>query len=398
MSSTRSIPPVAPTDFVRAPGGANDVSPRPSTEGQPLALRRELPLRDELESQIRALSLPSDLRRAALFLVGMLDEYGYFATSLSACADAGGFSLPLLEQGLEIVQSCDPPGVGARTLRECLLLQCARLDIGEHPAVRVADRHLDDLAGRRYAKIQRALGLSKAELAEAIRVIGTLHPRPGGAFCGGDPPLYRIPDLVVTREGGTPAIALNREAAVSVSVDPAYRDLFRMGDAAVSAFLTPYAQRASFLQKSLRRREATMLSVGAAILEAQPLFFERGPGHLRPLRHADIASTLAIHESTVSRTVRDKTLACSFGTFPLSHFFSASEFSAGPEGDAHSSDEVAAHIRRLVDAEDKTRPLSDEKLTAFLNTAGIPVARRTVAKYRAKLGIPGSKARTELTP
>jgi RNA polymerase sigma-54 factor len=295
---------------------------------------------------------------------------------------------------LREIQQFDPVGVAARDLRECLLLQIDALCLDE-PLVRtlVAD-HVDALQKRDFRGIARALGVTIEEVAVASRVVGRLEPRPGRPF-GGEEAIYIIPDIYVHRIGDELHVVLNEDGLPKLRINQLYRDVLARGAEGVAKDTRDYVQdkvrSALWLIKSIHQRQRTIYKVMQSIIKNQREFFERGVQYLKPLNLRDVADDIGMHESTVSRVTTNKYAHTPQGIFELKFFFNSSINRV--EGDAIASESVKEKIRRIIQAEDPRRPLSDQRIAEMLRTANIDIARRTVTKYREAMNILSSTKR-----
>ena len=360
----------------------------------------------------------SDLDRAiAWAIVECLDTNGYLTTPLEDIREAvladddcraivaartledGEEPLDLdeVEAVLHLVQSFDPPGIAARDLRECLLIQLRQLPDEVRwraEALRLVGDHLDLLAQRDFATLGRRLGLREEQLGEVIRLVRSLNPRPGGAV-EQTATTYVVPDVIVRRDGRRWKVELNPDAAPKLRINAGYAALARDASQRRDAeYLRNHLQEARWLLKSLRSRNETLLKVAGRIVEIQQGFLEQGPEAMKPLVLADIATAVGMHESTISRVTTEKYMHTPRGIFELKYFFSSHVGTAA--GGECSSTAIRAIIKKLVAAENTRKPLSDNQLADMLITQGINVARRTVAKYRESLNIPSSSDRKQL--
>ncbi|MEF3303609.1 RNA polymerase factor sigma-54 [Paenibacillus sp. GYB003] len=351
-------------------------------------------LEQRLLGELRQLALPPELYRIAAYLAGNVTESGYLDVPLEDVCAALGVTERTAAEALGRLQSLDPPGIGARTLRECLLLQIDR-DRNPAPFARdIADRFLPHLARGKLDAIAGALRADKAQVAAAASYIRGLDPRPG-LSASDEPPVYVVPDAVVEAAPDGFAVEMNPASVPRLSLNG---DYCRLLDGPVppeaSAFLTGRLQSAQWLIRCLRMRQRTLSGVIRAMFEEQPHFLAEGVGALRPMTMATIAEKLGIHESTVSRAVRDKSVRTPHGVFPLKFFFSSGLASEG--GGTVSAKAVKLRIRRLIEGENKSRPYSDREIARELAAQGVTLSRRTVAKYRDELNIlPSSLRRRE---
>jgi len=349
---------------------------------------------DHLLEQLVLLDVSDDVALAARAIIGFLDDDGFFVGDCSEIARIAGVPAQVAEEALRIVQQLDPPGVGARSVTEALLIQAETIGVDSPLLVSLITEHLDDVAVNHYRKIARALGVSEERVREEVEVLRMLNPRPAGAFSPGPTPGYVVPDVTLRRFGDEWLIIPNNEAVPVLRVSPRYRSMLRSGSSAdteTRRYLKDKIRAAEMFMRNVDRRRDTVSRIAGIILEVQRDFFEDGKGDLRPLRLEDVASEIGVHLSTVSRGVTGKYMATPYGLFELKHFFSGGyRTSTGMDVAATT---VKQRIRALLEAEDPARPLSDQKIAAALAEDGIDVARRTVAKYREELGVEPSWAR-----
>ncbi|MCU0833239.1 MAG: RNA polymerase factor sigma-54 [Chromatiaceae bacterium] len=357
-------------------------------------------LQDHLNWQINLSRLEGNDLAIATAIVDGIDADGYLRASpeeiLATVAD-DEIDIEEVLAVLHRIQSLDPPGVGARDLRECLLLQLRQLPAdtrSRDAAIAVCEHQFEALTRTDRDGVCRQLGLTGEELAAAIALIRTLNPRPGAAIAEAQTE-YVIPDVFVRRRDGGWYVELNPEATPKLRVNADYARLIRRADKSEdNAFLRSHLQEARWFIKSLASRNDTVLRVAAKIVELQRDFLEYGEEAMRPLVLRDVAEALELHESTVSRVTTQKYMHTPRGTFEFKFFFSSHVGTAG--GGECSSTAIRAFIRKLVAAEKPNRPLSDSRIASVLDEQGIKVARRTVAKYREAMGIPPSNERRRL--
>ncbi len=349
---------------------------------------------DYLLGQLGMMDITDEVALAARAIVGSLDDDGFFVSDCAEIARITGVSGQVAEEALRVVQQLDPPGVGARTVKEALLLQAETINVTSPVLTGIIEDHLDDVAVNHFRKIGRALGVSEAEVRETVETLRLLNPRPAGAFSPGPAPGYVVPDVTLRRFGDEWLVIPNNEAVPTLRVSPRYRSMLRSGastDDETRRYLKDKIRQAESFMRNVDRRKDTVSRIAQIVLEVQNDFFEDGKGDLRPLRLEDVASEIGVHLSTVSRGVTGKYMATPYGLFELKHFFSGGYRSS--TGMDVASTTVKRRIRDLLLAEDQGKPLSDQRLADELRTDGIDVARRTVAKYREELGIEPSWAR-----
>ncbi|CAB1370943.1 RNA polymerase factor sigma-54 [Denitratisoma oestradiolicum] len=357
-------------------------------------------LRDHLLTQMALTQVSARERALVAFLVEALDEDGYLTQSLEDLLDLlpedfGGDREEQLEElqiALRHLQHFDPAGIGARNPRECLELQLlARPDCPAKELARTLVRdHLDQLAARDFIRIKKALNCSDDELRDAQALILTLNPRPGAQYAALDT-RYIVPDVVVRKLRGQWLASLNGEAMPRLRINRLYANILRQNR---GSSLAGHLQEAKWLIKNVQQRFDTILRVTQAIVDRQRAFFDHGEVAMRPLTLREIADTVGLHESTISRVTTQKYLASPRGIFELKYFFGSHV--ATDSGGAASSTAIRALIKQLVGAENGKKPLSDSRLAEILGEQGIVVARRTVAKYRESLNIPPVNLRKTL--
>ena len=359
-------------------------------------------LRDHLRAQLTLTNLGERDRVFVELLIDALDEDGYLTQSLEEIAALLPSEVEADPEELSIalrhLQNLEPAGVGARSPRECLGLQLrnARDEGADSPArnlaLEIVDKHLELLASRDYTRLKSATGASDESLRAAQRLIQTLNPRPGAAFAKVEA-RYVVPDVIVRKTRNAWRASLNPDAMPKLRINRLYAELAagaRNGGTSLSGQL----QEARWLIKNVQQRFETILRVSQAIVERQRHFLEHGEVAMRPLVLREIAETLSLHESTISRVTTQKYMATPRGTFKLKYFFGSHV--ATEAGGAASSTAIRALIKQLVAAEDAKAPLSDARISQILGEQGIVVARRTIAKYREALQIPAVNQRKAL--
>ncbi len=353
-------------------------------------------LRAHLEAQIGEEFADPIIRRAALLIADNLDEAGYFAGDVAELAYLLGISQQYLAEVHQRFLQLDPPGIGARSVRECLSVQLADMGALDAPMHCLLD-HLDLIGKGDFARLARLCGTDLGGLQVMLKRLRTCAPRPAAAFDHA-PVQTLIPDVTVSRaaDGGW-HVELNPDALPQVLVNRTYYASIRRAAKGkkVAEFVTEQWQSANWLVKALDQRANTILKTTAAIVESQERFFEEGVSGLRPMTLKDVAEAIGMHESTVSRVTSGKYVATPRGVLELKFFFSNAVANAGG-ADAHSSEAVRYRLRQMIEGETVANVLSDEKLVEMLEGEGMSVARRTVAKYRESLSIPSSSRRRRL--
>jgi RNA polymerase sigma-54 factor len=349
-------------------------------------------LAEHLEGQVGAATADPQLRFVARHLINLLDEAGYLPAPLREVATDLGVPLGQVEQALDIVQSLDPTGVGARSLSECLALQAKEADRYDPCMARLID-NLELVARGEFARLKRMCDVDDEDFADMLNELRGYDPKPGMKF-GGSERAPVVPDVLVVAVGSGWDVSLNEATLPRLIVNRPYYVELRGGchDKASKAWLNEKLVDANWLLKALDQRQKTILKVASEIVKQQDGFFRSGVAHLRPLTLRTIAEQIEMHESTVSRVTSNKYLHCERGTFELKYFFTSGVAASDGEGSV-SAEAVKAQIRALCDAEDADDVLSDDKLVELLNAKGFDLARRTVAKYREAIGIGSSVQR-----
>jgi RNA polymerase sigma-54 factor len=360
-------------------------------------------LRDHLGNQVSLTQLGSRERALVHFLIEALDDDGYLTQTLDELADVLPEELTesreeMLEElgiALRHLQNLDPSGIGARSPQECLELQLLALPAEpvRELARAIVRNHLELLANRDFARIRKALGCDDDALRDAQTLIRSLNPRPGAQYSPIDT-RYVIPDVTVRKLRGNWVVTLNSEAMPRLRINRLYADLVQKSRSNGGANLTGQLQEAKWLIKNVQQRFDTILRVSQAIVDRQRAFFDHGEVAMRPLTLREIAETVELHESTISRVTTQKYLASPRGIFELKYFFGSHV--STDAGGAASSTAIRALIKQLVGVEDGHKPLSDARIAEVLGEQGFKVARRTVAKYRESLNIPPVNLRKTL--
>ncbi|WP_181298302.1 RNA polymerase factor sigma-54 [Pseudomonas sp. Q2-TVG4-2] len=358
-------------------------------------------LQSHLLWQLNLAPMSDTDRLIATTLIDCINPQGYLDETLEEVFESFDpeFEIELdeIEVVLRRIQQFEPAGIGARDLRECLLLQLRQLPertpwLGE--ATQLVSDYLDVLGSRDYSLLMRRMKLKEDELRQVIDLIQTLNPRPGSQIEAGEPE-YVVPDVIVRKHNGRWLVELNQEAMPRLRVNAQYAGFVKRADASAdNTFMRNQLQEARWFIKSLLSRNETLMKVATQIVEHQRGFFEHGDEAMKPLVLHDIAEAVGMHESTISRVTTQKFMHTPRGIYELKYFFSSHVSTA--EGGECSSTAIRAMIKKLVAAENAKKPLSDSKIADLLEAQGIQVARRTVAKYRESLGIAPSSERKRL--
>ncbi|MGE6993100.1 RNA polymerase factor sigma-54 [Pseudomonas sp. NPDC047961] len=358
-------------------------------------------LQSHLLWQLNLAPMSDTDRLIAATLIDCINPQGYLDETLEEVLESFDPELEIELDEIEVVlrriQQFEPAGIGARDLRECLLLQLRQLPERTEwlsEAIRLVSDHLDILGGRDYSLLMRRMKLKEDELRQIIDLIQTLNPRPGSQIEAGEPE-YVVPDVIVRKHNGRWLVELNQEAMPRLRVNAQYAGFVKRADSSAdNTFMRNQLQEARWFIKSLLSRNETLMKVATQIVEHQRGFFEHGDEAMKPLVLHDIAEAVGMHESTISRVTTQKFMHTPRGIYELKYFFSSHVSTA--EGGECSSTAIRAIIKKLVAAENQKKPLSDSKIAGLLEEQGIQVARRTVAKYRESLGIAPSSERKRL--
>ena len=352
---------------------------------------------DHLHTQLANYELSEPERQAADKIIYNLDVNGYLPLPLDELVDPDGppGQLPLLEKALTVVQSMDPPGVGARDLRECLLLQIPGGAAGANQLRRLVAEHLEDLAGNRLPVIVRKTGLSIEQIEGLRDQLHGLKPKPGAIFTQPFVPVVK-PDVYVDQQpDGSWKVRLEDVDLPNLRISPTYREMLHSPStpAATREYIKRKINAAQWLIESIEQRRSTLLKTSQAIVDHQTRFLSEGPDAIEPLKMQQIADRIGMHVTTVSRAVDDKWLQTPRGLFPLRRFFVGGTVSA--DGDEVAWDTVRRKLQDIIDHEPKDKPYSDDDLIKILGKQGITLARRTVTKYRKAMDIPSSRQRRD---
>ncbi len=362
-------------------------------------------IQDHLNDQIQFAPLSERDQVIAETVIDAVDDNGYLIDDVDTLLAGLNrditdpetmFEMSELETVLHMVQHLDPPGCGARNASECMAIQLSQLpqnDITDY-ATRIVNDHLDLLAAHDFSRLRRLLKINDEQLQEAISLIRSLNPRPGRQLVQ-DHDQYIVPDVFVKKVKGVWRVELNPDIAPRLGINALYAGMVKRADKSDdNNFLRNHLQEARWFIKSLQSRNETLLRVATAIVERQRNFLEYGEEAMKPLVLRDIAEQLSLHESTISRVTTQKYIHTPRGIFEFKYFFSSHVSTAN--GGECSATAIRAMIQRFIDAEDRTKPLSDSKIASTLVADGIQVARRTVAKYRESMGIAPSNERKRL--
>ena len=344
-------------------------------------------LQQNLVGQLNQSVLSASDRKTAELIIGNIDDNGFLQSTPEEMALNSGIPQEDFEKMLALIQSFYPAGVGARDLRECLLIQLQRGGKERGLEYRIVSEHMEDLGRRRFPEIARRMGISVEEVQKAADNIARLNPRPGQVFAAA-PQNYVLPDVVVEKIDGDYQIILNNEQIPHLRISNLYKDIIASGNAQssdVKNYVRDKIRSGKFLIRSIHQRQETIFNIAQQIVSRQLEFLDHGPSHLKPMNMAEVADAVGVHETTVSRAVSGKYMATPQGVFEMKYFFTSGYQTA--TGESLSNTSVKEAILDLVKHENGSAPLSDHEIVEILVERGIPIARRTVAKYRGELNI-----------
>lgn len=349
-------------------------------------------LKEYLISQINVLKLEPKLLFAAKYIIECIDPNGYFYEDIKSISRQINIKENTVKEALCLVQTLEPLGVGARSLKECLLIQMKRLENNNVLAKNIIENDLELLAKNKLHLIARKYKVSMDEVQEASRLIKSLNPKPGNSFFSEDCLEYITPDVVVVKSSDEYEIILNDYFFPNITINNYYKNIISRDSAgSTKEYVYDKIKQAEWAMKCISRRNATLFKTLEIIINLQREFFDKGQGNLNPMKLSDVAERIKMHESTVSRAVRDKYLQCSWGIFPLSYFFT-NGMSTDSEKEV-TPERIKIVIKEIIEKENKKSPLSDRCITEKLNDMGINISRRTVTKYREASSIMSAAGR-----
>lgn len=337
--------------------------------------------------------LKDELKDIGELIVESLDDNGYLKTDIKELASIMNTNVNTIEKVLEVIHTFEPVGVGARDLKECLIIQLNIKGQLNEKTEKVVNQHLDDIACNRLNNISKSLGISIDEAQDVSDVIKDLEPKPGRAFESNTSTKYIVPDVYIEKVGDEYIVTINDHYNSSLRISQFYKGLLQNEDKSsqTSIFINKKLSSALWLIKSIEQRKSTLLNVMEAIVEYQREFFDNGVMHLKIMTLKNIAEVVGVHESTVSRAINGKYVQTNRGVFDIKYFFKSGVDSRS--GDAISSESIKKMIKNLIDKEDHKRPISDQLIADALIKEGYLISRRTIAKYRDELRIPASSKR-----
>jgi RNA polymerase sigma-54 factor len=349
-------------------------------------------LQQHLMTQLNQTVLNASDRKTAELIIGNIDDNGFLQSTPEEMALSSGIAKEDFEKMLAIIQSFYPSGVGALDLRDCLLIQLQRAGKESSLEYKIISEHMEDLGKRRFPEIARRMNISVEEVQKCANNIAQLNPRPGQAFAAA-PQNYVLPDVTVEKVDGDYQIILNNEQIPHLRISNIYKDIIAQSDngSEVKDYIRDKIRSGKFLIRSIHQRQQTISNIAQQIVSRQQDFLDHGSSHLKPMTMKEIADAVGVHETTVSRAVSGKYMATPQGVFEMKYFFTPGYQTA--TGESMSNTSVKEAILNLVKHEDGNAPLSDQEIVEMMSERGVPIARRTVAKYRTELNILPSNMR-----
>ena len=353
----------------------------------------ETSLTDHLMMQLDFVKMKPACKMIARYLVEALDENGYLRSSIQEVSQVFRAREEKVQEALGVIQGFEPLGVGARDLKECLLIQLCALGKDKPEARQIVENHLEDIAANRLSNIAKALGISIKEVQDISDEIKRLEPKPGRQFASAGDNRYIIPDVTVEKIGDEYVVLVNDSTAPRLNISPYYQKMLLAADkeSNTSKFLSGRLNSALWLIRSIEQRRQTIHNVVTAVVGYQRDFLEYGPKHLKTLTLKQIADEVGVHESTVSRSINGKYMQTPRGLFEIRYFFTSGV--TGNDGSSIASESIKTIIKEMVDDEDPKAPLSDQAIAESMVECGIEISRRTIAKYRDEMNLPSSTKR-----
>lgn len=352
-------------------------------------------LKDHLLFQLHTSDLGRDDFEIGEFLIENTDENGYLLIDTNDAAAYFNISSNRVKSILAIIQTFDPPGVCARSLKECLLIQLSNMDNLDSNIIKIVEHHLDDLASNKVKLVAKSTGLDPHKVEEIFDFVKTLEPKPGRGFSSEDDVKFIIPDITVREIKGKFDVLINEDSIPLININQYYKKII-LQDISIETkkYIQNKIDSARWIIKCIEQRKNTIRRIAECIVDKQQDFFSKGKSHIRPLTMKAVALDADMHESTVSRAVAGKYIQCRWGIFEMRYFFSGGLISKS--GDEISDKNIKVKLQEIVKAENKKSPLSDSKIADAFKESGIDISRRTIAKYRAEINIPSAAKRRRI--
>jgi len=358
-------------------------------------IEKKVSLKDYLQEQLVEVNIDQYMLTICQYIVESLDDRGYLEISIEELAEELNISEEIVGEALKLVQSLEPYGIGARNIKECLLIQSLKLNILDNIIEKIILNHLENIADNKYEVVGKDLNISPREAQRYGDLIKKLEPKPSRGFYTGEEVNYIIPDAEIKNIDGEFFILMNESVLPRLIINKTYRDVLQGNqDSETNAYVKDKINQALFLIKSIDQRKNTLHKVLECVIDKQKDFFKFGKQYIKPLILKEVAEILEVHDSTVSRAIKDKYVLTSYGTIKIKDLFASGVSSSN--NDDMATIKIKNEIKRIIDAENKGKPLSDQIISSMLGDKNMNISRRTVAKYREEIGIKASSMRKRL--
>jgi RNA polymerase sigma-54 factor len=357
-------------------------------------IEKKVSLKEYLQEQLVEMDIEQHMLSICKYIVESLDNRGYLEISLKELAHELNISDEMIEKALKIVQSLEPYGIGARNIKECLLIQSIRLNVLDNIMEKMILNHLENIAENKYELVGKSLNISPREAQRYGDLIKKLEPKPSRGFYTGEEVNYIIPDAEIKNINCEFFIIMNESALPKLMINKTYKDVLQNNnDLEINAYVKEKINQAIFLIKSIEQRKSTLYKVLECLIDKQKSFFKFGKQYIKPLTLKEVAEEVNLHDSTVSRAIKDKYVLTSYGTIKIKDLFATG---LSLNNDDMATIQVKNEIKKIIDKEDRSKPLSDQIISSMLADREMKISRRTVAKYREELGIKSSSMRKRL--
>ena len=359
-------------------------------------IEKKISLKEYLQEQLVEVNIDQYMLTICQYIVESLDDRGYLEISIEELSEELNISEEEVEIALKLVQSLEPYGIGARNIKECLLIQSLKLNILDNIIEQIILNHLENIADNKYEVVGKDLNISPREAQRYGDLIKKLEPKPSRGFYTGEEVKYIIPDAEIKNIDGEFFILMNESVLPRLMINKTYKDVLQNNqDSETNAYVKDKINQALFLIKSIEQRKNTLHRVLECVIDKQKDFFMFGKQNIKPLTLKEVAEILDVHDSTVSRAIKDKYVLTSYGTIKIKDLF-ASGVSSNNNNDDMATIKIKNEIKRIIDGENKGKPLSDQIISSMLGEKNMNISRRTVAKYREEIGIKASSMRKRL--
>ena len=359
-------------------------------------IEKKISLKDYLQEQLVEVNIDEYMLTICKYIVESLDNRGYLEISIEELAKELNISEDVVDKALKLVQSLEPYGIGSRSIKECLLIQSSKLNILDDRIEKIISNHLENIAENKYELVAKDLNISPREAQRYGDLIKKLEPKPSRGFYTGEEVNYIIPDAEIKNMDGEFIILMNERVLPRLMINKTYKDVLQNNqDLETNAYVKDKINQALFLIKSIEQRKNTLNKVLECVINKQKDFFKFGKQYIKPLTLKEVAEIIEVHDSTVSRAIKDKYVLTSYGTIKIKDLFASGLSSKNNEEDM-ATIKIKDEIKRIINEENKGKPLSDQIISSMLGNTNMSISRRTVAKYREELGIKASSMRKRL--